>query len=484
MTDTMKDSPLLPNFPVRFGRPRKTNSDKAKSELKTLRSAPLQDLKSLMSPWINFKPLKRKSTGENSRERVYDQATTFLAYLLQLLNGESCRAAVKRVQSWRKHAGLSIPSSATGAYCQARMRLAKGIVKRIFDQCVNKINRKLTDESLWHGRRVKVVDGTGLSMPDTKLNQKVWPQNGAMKKGCGFPQLNLVGLFCLTTGALLKYATGNKYDGELTLWKPLMAELNSGDLVLGDRAYDSFGNLASLMSCGVDCIFPLRRRRNLQWPKNTVDQIITLDKKSSRCFTEEEWEKLPDSIEVRVVKLKIEKKGHRPTDLCLVTTVKDPQITPQDLAELYLRRWDVELFFRDVKTSLGMDVLKSKKARLVEKEIQMYAILYNVVRGMMYAAEPMRSSRISFKSSVDHLRNWLWLFLRSTTGSISKMLKDFNESIRDCLIPHRPGRAEPRCRKRRPKKYKLMNKPRREMAKTSAIKGIEKWAFYPLSKCH
>src|SRR5208282_1771574 len=140
----------------------------------------------------------------------------------------------------------------------ATVRLAPGLMR----QCSNKLpprwplqlERQVTNEQLWLGRRVKIVDGTGLSMPDTAANQLEWPQNSGQKPGCGFPQLKVVGLFCLQSGALLQVAHDNKHHNDIMLARRFWHLLQPGEILLADRGFCSYLDIAQLVGRGVDCV--------------------------------------------------------------------------------------------------------------------------------------------------------------------------------------------------------------------------------------
>jgi hypothetical protein len=87
----------------------------------------------------------------------------------------------------------------------------------------------------FHDRDVKVGDGTTLSAPDTKKNQRAYPQSANQAPGCGFPLLNLVALFSRASGAWLAFILGNKHSSELQLFRRLWHCLQAGDIVLADR---------------------------------------------------------------------------------------------------------------------------------------------------------------------------------------------------------------------------------------------------------
>jgi hypothetical protein len=472
----MKNNSIyLPGFPIRFGRPRINHKKRAAEIFESLRERRLWELERFFSPWVSSSLLKLENTGENSRDRVFSPYTTFYAFFFQLLSGSSCSEAVKQVQSWLHRQRRQVPSSNTSAYCQARKRISMKLLCSIDKGVVKSLEEKIPVENLWHERHVKVVDGTGLSMSDTTMNQKCWPQNGAMKPGCGFPQMNLVGFFSLATGALLGWAEGNKHNHETMLWRQLWKLIKRKDIILGDRAYCSYYNVFSLSKLGADSVFRLHQCRLVSWKdgirlgKN--DRLVTWNrtKVRSKGVSKEEWKRLPRKIQVRVVDVPVLIPGFRSQKFTLVTTLTDAKTyTPEMLAELYLHRWQVELFFKDIKTTLGMDILRSKSPDQVRKELALYVILYNVIRAVMLSASKQKSvplQRISFKGTIKQLSQWHWLFLlqAKSIGDFHLLLDEFYNAIVSSPILNRPGRNEPRTKKRRPKNFQMMNKPRKKM---------------------
>ena len=331
------------------------------------------------------------------------------------------------------------------------------------------------------------MDGTGLSMPDTKKNQKAYPQNGAMKKGCGFPQLNLTALFSLGSGALLGYEIGNKHNNENRLWKKLWKQLCPNDVILGDKGFCSYVNIASLLAKSVDSVLRLRGRiksnrftlvRKLA--KNDSIYRMAKSKVASTVLTKRQWEKLPEEIFVRIVKIEFARQGFRTQEITVITTLLDHKVyTKEKLAELYYKRWSIELYLRDMKTSMGMEILKSKSPTQVRKEICMFAIAYNLIRHMIMEASVKTETdlwRISFSGAAQQLDQWLHLFISQdlSLSQFRNLLYEFQIALTQKLIPDRPDRNEPRAKKRRPKNYNLMNKPRHKMIITNHRNHPEK----------
>jgi hypothetical protein len=367
-------------------------------------------------------------------------------------------------------------SADTSAYCTARAKIPLEALDNINTHLADRMHRCIPQEKLWHGRYVRVVDGTGISMPDTPANQKSWPQSKGQKPGCGFPAMNLVGIFCLLTGALVKAAHSNRQTHESRLFQDLWSALDKGDLVVTDRGFCSFGTLAGLLARGVDSLLRLPEKRirkaiGAQLPKSESFDVIVPWKRPAQCtstMTPKEFASLPESIDVRVTRYTVARQGFRTQSVTLVTTLLDASIPASDLAELYFRRWGVELHFREIKIHLNMDVLRCLSPHMIERELRMHFIAYNLIRCVMQKAtltHNVELNRVSFKGCLDTIRQ----FSNALNGAdgkpktISGMVDAMLQAIARDPIPHRPGRSEPRVKKRRPKNYRLMTKPRREM---------------------
>lgn len=467
-----KGTPLLPGFPCRFGRPRRSALKRVRAAVAGRDCLRLGELRTLFSPWIDSSVLRDAAVRAGRRDRAFSLDVVFWGFLCQVLSGLGCSGTVKVVQGWLVSRGRKPPSSNTSAYCQARSKLPIGVLRRILQGTASRAVGSVPASSLWHGRRLKVVDGTGLSAPDTAANQARWPQHGNAAPGCGFPSIRLVGLFCLHTGALLGWREGSKHRSEMELWRSMWNLLSPGDVVLGDRAFGSYACIATLLRKGVDVVFPLHQSRKADWHAGerlgTKDRLQTWIRGQypGTIWTPEQWAALPDRLQIRLLQNTIRVPGFRPKQLTLVTTLTDPVRHPADeLVGLYRRRWAVELYLRDIKTSLGMDELTCRTPEMVRKELLMHLICYNLLRGLMqFAAQRAGTApdRISFKGAAQQLGHWLWLLMdpARTHAERRERLGRFLAALTDSTVPHRPDRVEPRVVKRRGKRFTRMAKPR------------------------
>ena len=435
-----------------------------------LRSSALTDLIALFSGWICLP----KDPTRSSRDRVFTTWRTFWLFLSQVLSSShTCRETVRKAQAWLFREQGKDLSPNTSAYCQARKRLPQTSLNNVHDQIVERLQARVQPSQLWHGRQVKIVDGSSVSMPDTPSNQKSFPQPCGQKPGCGFPVMRLVGLFSLATGSLLAMRTGPLHDHEQTLWRRLWDMLTPGDVALGDRGFCSYANFWLLGQRCVDSITRLHQARSvgLRILKRVGkrDHLVewTKSKVGPKWMSKQQWNQIPSTLKVRHITFSITIAGFRTKVVTVATTLLDPKTFPSySFVELYRRRWLAELFLRDLKTSMRMEVLRCKTPALVRKEITMHAIAHNLVRALMWESARKHHVdlyRLSFMGTLATIRQWSPLLAGLTSKVVRRnMINALLKCLARDLLPIRPSRVEPRAVKRRPKPYQLLTKPRRQ----------------------
>jgi hypothetical protein len=429
----------------------------AAQETRTLGQA-ATTLDGLAEVAARFLPAELFDPEGGQRERLFPPWVTFIAFLSQVLTrGASCREALRAAQAWALASGRPVPDENTSAYCQARARLSLETLAAAHEQLGEWFAANGPDN--WCGRAVKVIDGTGVSMPDTADNRARWSYAPNQKPGCGFPTAKLVGLFSVMTGRLERFALGTQHDHELSLARQMIGSLQTGAVVLLDRGFCGWGFFALLQRKGVDVVARLHSQRPPTpgvgpWPKPPRGQ---------NGWNKTLWDELPASLTVRVIRFRTAVPGFRSQEIVLATTLLDEEAYPDEaIVALYRRRWAVELCFRDIKTTLGLDVVRCQSPEMVEREIWMQAFGYNLVRALMleaaraYAA-PLES--LSFKGTVDALRQWTPLLAPKLFVAPAAQHELLRTIAADGL-PDRPNRHEPRARKRRPKPYPLLTEPR------------------------
>jgi transposase len=454
-----------------------TSGKSVRAMTATLGQKNLHQMETVCDAWIAPTRLANVAGG-HGRRRVYTPKLTFLTFLSQTMTpGASCRAAVRQVQAHYQCQPVPLRVSPDNSpYCQARARLEPDQLITIRAELAQRMEQALPTGDWTWGRPVKVVDGTCLTLPDTVENQAAYPQSSSQGPGCGFPQLRLLGLFSLDTGALLERARGQSATSEVQLFRKLWPHLVPGDLILGDRIFGFYTALAHLSKLGVDGIFRLNAQRDQDFRRGRRlghhDRFMTWCKprQMPAGMTAEQWALVPAQIVVREVKIKINDPRCRVKEVVLVTTLLDPkQWSRKRLAELLRRRWQVELNFDDLKTTLQMDRLSCLKPSMIHRELEMHLIGYNLTRALMLEAAISCQAplyRLSFKGTLDTVREFRVSMVRIPAAQKQKRRAIYREmlaTIAKDLVPDRPGRREPRCQKARPKAYPFMTKPRCKM---------------------
>ena len=403
--------------------------------------------------------------GAGSRRRDFTRVEVFWAFLGQVLvRGGSCRWAVARLQIEAISQGRRRPQDGTGAYCQARAALSLAWLESLFAQLNRWLAPRVKDQ--WWGRTVRLIDGTGFSIPDTAKNRKRWDYPGGSKPGCGFPAGKLVGLFCLHSGRLLAFVQDTCKTHDLKLARRLVGWLQPQDVLVADRAYCGWVFLALLRRRGADFVIRLHQARRIQSKRLGSSRERWVRPQREKQQSWRVWRALPKELPIRLVRFMVHPRGHRSHAITVATSLLDSKQFPDSaIAALYHQRWQVELHFRQIKTNLSLDVLRGLSPALIERELWMHAIVYNLVRALLLETaltHDVPVDRLSFKGGIDAISAWAQLPARSPSRRRHSRRELLSRLASD-QVPLRPGRHEPHAKKRRPKNYQLMTKPRSAM---------------------
>lgn len=417
-------------------------------------------------------------------DRIYSPLVTLWVFLGQVLSADhSCRHAVARLIAHRLANGQQPCSAETGAYCQARKRLPEKFFSDVAQQTGRALESAVDPEWLWKGRRVYTFDGTVASMSDTPENQRDYPQPDTQHPGLGFPLARLGAVFSLACGAILdvefaRYA--GKGQGETSLFRRIWDLFRPGDVVLTDRLMCSWADLVTLKQRGIDSVTRLNKRtadfrKGRRLGKG--DHIVQWLKPTSvRSVDWPTYKSLPDQLTVRETRIRSQQPGFRSQVIIVVTTLLDAEeVSASDLAQLYRARWSAEVDLRSLKRTMQMDVLRCKTPEMVRKEVWTHVLAYNLIRTSIAQAATkhgLAPRTISFKGAIQTLEAFQPVIAMQghrTAADRHQLYQHLLNAIATHRVADRPERFEPRLRKRRPKHYAFLRKPRavikREMAK-------------------
>ena len=409
-----------------------------------------------------------------TRDRLFTPELTTAVFLSQVGSDDhSCRGAVARLLAWRVARGLPACSPDAGGYCKARRRLPESLLPRLTRHVADRVGEDAPKSWAFHGRRVVIADGSGLSMPDTPENRAEYPQHWGQRPGCGFPIARIVVLICLATGCVLDAAIAasrGKQTGEMALIRTLHGRLGKGDILLADAYYSSYDEVMTLRRQGVDVVMrqtggrrsDFRRGTRLGREDHTVEWLRSRNRRP--WMSREEFAALPRAMTMRELRVRLDKPGFRTRSFVVVTTLLDPAAFPaEELASLYRRRWHGELDIRSLKVTMRMDVLRCKSPAMVRKEFWAHLLAYDLVRGAMARAAVLHEvppRGLSFQGSRQVLEAFRGELGRASGQSAVVLIDAALGAMASHRVGDRPDRVEPRVVKRRPKAYPRMQEPR------------------------
>lgn len=403
------------------------------------------------------------------RNRVLDPVTTVHVFLLQILHGNTACTALSRL--------AGVPFTAA-AYCEARKRLPLALFQELLERVCDALFPEIHTTGRWRGHRTWTMDGSSYSMSDTPALRAHFGQPSTQAKGCGFPVAHMLALFHAGTGLLLRVVASPMRTHDMRHAATMHPELDEGDVLIADRGFASFAHLALLFLRKMHGVFRSHQKQIVSFrmgrkdtrprkpqkglPRSRYvrrlghrDQLVEYRKPNTKplWMTEVQFAALPETLLVRELRFATPQRGYRTQVITLVTTLLDAVAYPAEaLAELYLSRWQIEVNFRHLKTTMGLEVLHCKSVAGVLKEMYMFAIAYNLVRLVMLEASRHQQVPLDRISFIDALR---WLRDTQPHAPLTALV----------VNPVRPDRIEPRVLKRRMKEYTLMKKPRHELRK-------------------
>lgn len=411
--------------------------------------------------------------GVTYRNRIYTPVVTICMFLSQVLDPDHCcREAVSRLIAHLAASGKPTCSSKTASYCKARQRLPESVLAELTRRTGQQLHEEAPPEWRWKGRSVKVIDGSTISMPDTEANQEEYPQSRSQAPGLGFPIARIVVVFSLPVGSVLSLALGcwrGKGTGEKSLFRSLWECLEPGDVLLGDCNYDSYAQMALLQQRGVDTVCRALPSRGSDFRRGTRlgkgDHLVRWQRPwRPQWMDRQTYRSVPTTMAVREVKVTVSEKGFRSKRFVVATTLLEAnEITAQDLADLYLIRWQAELNLRSLKEVMQMDVLRCQTPSMVRKEIWAHLLAYNLVRTVMAQTaleHNLLPWNLSFKGTLQTLNAFRDYLLTASARQFPRLCRELTKAISRHRVGDRPGRCEPRARKRRPKPYRLLTIPR------------------------
>jgi len=472
----MNKTKLLPGFSAHlFGSAKRSLQEKITAQRRKLAFCGLSDFALLFEPLIPAEFLDKVTF--NKRKGIYTEIVVFWAWLGQvLLLNASCKKAVSMIRSWSSAHEMPVPKENNAAYCTARKRLRLEFLQSIFKHIIEVLNRRIRQEDRWHGFVVKSIDGTSVQLMDTVANQAVYPQPSNQKKGCGFPVMGVAAVLNHGHGGIEAFVTAHPNDHDHKTAHRLIDSFQEGDLALADSAYSSYELISRFKAKGVHSLMPVHQARKVDFRRGkrlgVNERLYTWEKPKNQSkrsnLTKNQWEEMADTLEIRIIRFWYKNKAGKLIRKHLVTTLLDAEKYPwEELVSLYLERWDIELRFRDIKTTMGFEALNVKTPEMAQKSIIMAVIGCNLIKAISQEAaldEGIEIRKISFQGVLDEVVSNAANF-RSRVMHHHKrkvLYQNLIELAGEQRLNIRPFRREPRAIKKRPKPFPRLTQPRSE----------------------
>jgi hypothetical protein len=414
---------------------------------------------------------------------VFTPALTLWAFLSQVVcKDKSCRGAVLRVLTLLVALERGPCSADTAAYCRARAKLPVTVLRRLAWQVGDRLEAAVPADWRWHGLRVQLVDGTTLTSPDTPANQAAYPQAPHQKPGLGFPILRLVLLLSLATAACLGVAWApyrGKETSETALLRTLLDDLHSVDVLLADRYYCTYWLVAMAQARGKDVVFRMHHRRHYDFRRGRrlgrADHVVAWSRPERPAWMDAEtYAAMPRRLTMRELRVPVTTPGYRPKELVIVTTLTDAQVyAKQVIADLYHQRWHAELDIRAIKQALQLDQLRCRTPAMLEREIWVHVLGYNLIRKVSCQAAQaagVQPRTVSFTATRQAVEAAWGQLSQAPAPARVRQGGHLLTALGLEQVGDRPDRCEPRALKRRPKEYDRLNKPR-AAARANLLRG-------------
>ena len=311
-------------------------------------------------------------------------------------------------------------------------------------------------------RKVLLLDGSTLPLPDTKENREKFPPRKDQAKDMGTPIARVSVLTSLETGSVIDFEMSGwvgKGKGEFYLGRKLLENLSGQEILIGDAFYFSYFFFSLVREKNAEFVTRIKGNRKfiIKGEKRLAkgDRLILISKPRiphTGWLDEATYEKVPNETILRETTVTLQKPGFRDKHITLISTlIHEKEFSAEDIADLYSQRWNIELDFRAIKHTMGLHALKCKKPSMALKEAWIHLLAYNLIRRTIQEAainsgQKPRSISMngaflafsSFKKPLSHpdmnLRRLIY----------HKMLA----CIASQQVGKRPGRLEPRARKK------------------------------------
>jgi hypothetical protein len=358
--------------------------------------------------------------------------------------------------------------------CKARKRLPLRIWQGV-DQWIDaEIEKEFGHQALWRGHRLIGIDGTCVSMSDTQELQQTFGRTQSKHGPSRFPVARVVFGFTLNTQITVSHSIDHYQTSEQALLQDMFQDFNKGDLIICDRHFAGANLYVQYKKADLEFITPLHQRQNVDRLKkvkeHSPDDFLVELPLTKKHLTEDPA--LPEYIVVRLIKVQAKIRG-RETTLWLVTSLLNAQHYPaKEIKDLYKKRWKVETLIEEIKIWLGSDILRSKTAEGIHKELYARIVAGNLIHWLILKAAKKHnkdSERISTAAATRLIHCYSLKMSEAPEEKLPDLYEKLLDKIALSIVPCRPNRIEPRMKRRDLKHYPILHTSRAQWRKDNGV---------------
>lgn len=404
--------------------------------------------------WIE-EALSATGSASIRRRRLPAEQVVWLVIALALYRRTSMSEVLENLD-------LALPNGSASAVtragiCQARQRLGAEPLAVLFERTAQAWCALDAPSYAWKGLSLWAMDGTTFRTPDSPENRAFFGAQGyASGKAASYPQVRGVSLTAIPTRLIADMAFGEYDINEMRYAGELIPRIPDHSLTVFDKGFFSAAILLGLTLQGQNRHFLIPARSNAKWEvlSGTPEDAVVRMKVSPQARAKHPG--LPESWEARAIRTVLPDGRER----ILLTSLMDRRtFKAADIAACYLRRWEVETSYRELKQTMlgGPLTLRSQDPAGITQEVWGALIAYNLVRLEMARAAleaKAQPTDLSFIRALHYIQIELsFAALLQAPGNIPGKLHRLREQLKEALREQRRGRQCPRLVKSRPSRY-------------------------------
>lgn len=383
-------------------------------------------------------------------------------------------AAISRERSFQSSWNNSGQVEGSDILCKARQRMPEKVWTDVDLWIEDEIEKEFGEQAKWRGHRLVGIDGTCMSMSDVDELEEEFEKCGSKRGESRFPIARVVFAFTLNTQITLNHRIGKYRKSEQELLRGMLGDMKTGDLIICDRHFAGANLYVEYKQTGLEFITPTHQRLNIDKLKRIKEYVqgdivveLPLTPKHRR-----DNPSLPANIVVRLIEVKTKVRGKNKI-FWLATSLLDPQKYPNnEIKNLYKKRWKVETLVEEIKIWLGSDVLRSKTAVGIRKELYARVVAGNLIHWLILKAAKKHKKepdRISTTVATRLINCYTLKMSEAPVKKLGFLYEQLLDKIAGCIIPYRPNRVEPRLKRRDQKHYSILHTSRAQWRKDNGI---------------